>query len=327
MSDTQQAKVFVSHASEDKDRFVTGFATKLRAGGLDAWYDLWEIGPGDSIVKKVFTAGLDSSSIFIAVLSKISINKRWVQEELDAAVVKRIEDSARIIPVIIDDLAHDDIPLPLRMVRYVRIDDLNNYDAAIHEILQKVHGVDIKPAIGKPPAYITNTYPSVPGLNRTDIAVLKALGDHAMSVGHTSHDNPRSISPFLLQHGITSEMADTSFYVLEDHSYIDTRRGNGSPMAYLVNLTDYGLEVYLRQFYDGYSKLVRDIGLRIVNDKMDNLDQLATATNAPPMVILSVLEHFKLRGYLSVASFLQGRLNAKIFNVTPVLKRWLDTQE
>jgi len=47
MSDTQHVKVFISHASEDKDRFVTGFATKLRAFGLDAWYDLWEIGPGD----------------------------------------------------------------------------------------------------------------------------------------------------------------------------------------------------------------------------------------------------------------------------------------
>lgn len=32
-------KVFVSHASEDKERFVTEFATKLRAKGVDAWLD------------------------------------------------------------------------------------------------------------------------------------------------------------------------------------------------------------------------------------------------------------------------------------------------
>ncbi len=30
-------KVFISHASEDKARFVTEFATKLRENGVDAW--------------------------------------------------------------------------------------------------------------------------------------------------------------------------------------------------------------------------------------------------------------------------------------------------
>ena len=34
-------KVFVSHASEDKDRFVNTFATKLRENGVDAWLDKW----------------------------------------------------------------------------------------------------------------------------------------------------------------------------------------------------------------------------------------------------------------------------------------------
>jgi len=32
-------KVFVSHASEDKKRFVLEFATKLRNNGIDAWLD------------------------------------------------------------------------------------------------------------------------------------------------------------------------------------------------------------------------------------------------------------------------------------------------
>ena len=36
-------KVFVSHAGEDKDRFVLGFATRLRAKGIDAWLDKCEM--------------------------------------------------------------------------------------------------------------------------------------------------------------------------------------------------------------------------------------------------------------------------------------------
>ncbi|MCZ2134304.1 MAG: toll/interleukin-1 receptor domain-containing protein [Burkholderiales bacterium] len=33
-------KVFVSHASEDKDRFVVEFVRRLRENGVDAWLDL-----------------------------------------------------------------------------------------------------------------------------------------------------------------------------------------------------------------------------------------------------------------------------------------------
>lgn len=50
-------KVFVSHASEDKERFVNEFATKLRVNGIDAWLDKWEMLPGDSLVDKIFEEG------------------------------------------------------------------------------------------------------------------------------------------------------------------------------------------------------------------------------------------------------------------------------
>ena len=33
-------KVFISHDSRDKTRFVKEFATKLREKGLDVWYNL-----------------------------------------------------------------------------------------------------------------------------------------------------------------------------------------------------------------------------------------------------------------------------------------------
>lgn len=39
----ENPKVFVSHASEDKDGFVLGFATKLYFEGIAAWVDKWEM--------------------------------------------------------------------------------------------------------------------------------------------------------------------------------------------------------------------------------------------------------------------------------------------
>ena len=53
-SNNMNPKVFASHASEDKERFVLDFATKLRSKGIDTWVDRWEINPGDSLVDKIF---------------------------------------------------------------------------------------------------------------------------------------------------------------------------------------------------------------------------------------------------------------------------------
>src|SRR5213082_2962990 len=96
-------KAFICHASEDKDRFVRGFATKLREKGIDAWVDEWEILPGESIVRKVFDEGIQESKVFIIVLSQYSVNKSWVREELDFGVIRKISGESKIIPVVIDD--------------------------------------------------------------------------------------------------------------------------------------------------------------------------------------------------------------------------------
>ncbi len=66
-------KVFVSHASEDKVRFVEEFARKLRNDGIDAWFDKWEMKPGDSLVDKIFEEGIKNADAVIVVLSKISV--------------------------------------------------------------------------------------------------------------------------------------------------------------------------------------------------------------------------------------------------------------
>lgn len=46
--------VFISHASEDKERFVRDFVEKLRKNGAKPWFDEWEMQPGDSLVEKIF---------------------------------------------------------------------------------------------------------------------------------------------------------------------------------------------------------------------------------------------------------------------------------
>jgi hypothetical protein len=72
-------KVFLSHASEDKERFVIHFAEKLRLNGIDAWLDKWEMLPGDSLIDKIFEEGIRNADAIIVILSKYSITKKWVK--------------------------------------------------------------------------------------------------------------------------------------------------------------------------------------------------------------------------------------------------------
>jgi hypothetical protein len=143
-------RVFVSHASEDKDRFVRTFATKLRERGIDAWVDEWEIGPGDSIVDKIFEQGIGQADAVIVVVSSYSVDKRWVRVELNTSVIKRIEGKVKLIPVVIDDCS---IPDALKDILHVRIRDIQNYDAELDRIIDALHGEVRKPALGQAPAY------------------------------------------------------------------------------------------------------------------------------------------------------------------------------
>src|ERR1017187_1535510 len=144
-------KVFISHASEDKERFVLRFAERLRSKGIDVWVDEWEMLPGDKLIDKVFNDGLKPSDTVIVVLSDISIEKPWVQKEVNTAVVKNIEDRTRLIPV---RLARCGVPECLRDTIWQDIPDVVNYDKEFERIVNAIHGQFEKPALGDKPAYV-----------------------------------------------------------------------------------------------------------------------------------------------------------------------------
>ena len=64
MTTAATPRVFISHGSEDKDRFVLGFATQLLARGIDAWVDKWEIALGDCLVQRIFSIGIAGADAF-----------------------------------------------------------------------------------------------------------------------------------------------------------------------------------------------------------------------------------------------------------------------
>jgi hypothetical protein len=136
---------FLCHSSVDNS-LTEQLAMDLRKQGVNAWFDKWEIIPGDSLRRKI-DEGIEDAGFFIAILSSSSLKSEWVQSELDAGMVKRIEGSCRLIvcPYGIND---EDIPVTLRGRRYVRLTD---YESGLRELVNTCHGLSEKPPLGDLP--------------------------------------------------------------------------------------------------------------------------------------------------------------------------------
>ncbi len=93
--------VFISHASEDKDRFVRNLAGALEDREIRVWYDEFELKPGDSLRRSI-DRGLGSSRLGVVVLSPSFLRKNWTQYELDGLVARDVDGRNVIVPIWLD---------------------------------------------------------------------------------------------------------------------------------------------------------------------------------------------------------------------------------
>lgn len=89
-------KVFISHASEDKDSFVRSLAEALRGRRLDVWYDEYVLRIGDSLRESI-DRGLASCDYGIVVLSKSFFAKRWPTQELNGLFGRDLASDRRFL--------------------------------------------------------------------------------------------------------------------------------------------------------------------------------------------------------------------------------------
>jgi hypothetical protein len=145
----QSIKAFISHAGEDRERFVIPFSKKLREKfGIDAWVSCWEIMPGDSLIQKIYDEGIKNADVIIVILSEYSIDKPWVKEEIEAGFIKRIEKQCKLIPILIDNVSKD-MPECLKTTAWETIADLESYEEEFKRILLSITGETDKPPLGK----------------------------------------------------------------------------------------------------------------------------------------------------------------------------------
>jgi len=290
-------KVFISHASEDKDYFVTGFAMKLRERGIDAWLDRWEMYPGDSLVDKIFEEGLKNAQAVVVVLSKASVTKPWVREELNVSVVKRINNGSRLIPVVIEDC---EVPECLKSTLWERISDLGNYDRELARIVNSIYGRTDRPPLGEPPRYTQTIIDVVPGLTPLDSQVLVFSCEVLLTYDpmETPLLRPDEVFIRAAALGIARAEFDESLEVLESTMYLDLKKViGGEIIGYLV--TDYGLDQYVSACVPNYSGVVLDVAAELVNRDQRSLDAIAETLQQPPMLVNHVLKRFRDRGLIT----------------------------
>jgi len=127
MTQNAAPRVFISHSSKDKPA-VIALAEALRARGIDAWLDQWEIAPGDSIVGKI-NEGLDQAEAGIVVFSKHTMASAWVEAELHYLIYARVQEGKLLVPVVVGDEVN--IPPLIRPLARRGIEELDAITAAL----------------------------------------------------------------------------------------------------------------------------------------------------------------------------------------------------
>lgn len=290
-------KAFLSHATEDKERFAVPLARELRGKGVEVWLDQWEMKAGDSLVRKVFT-GIEDASIFIVVVSDISVTKPWVQEELDAAVIRKIQSTCKIIPVVLDDV---EVPAPLKHLLWVSETRLG-LDGTVSEIVRSVFDMETKPPLGRPPTYASIGGYAQIAADPVDNVILNLIIDHQLNP--TGPLNSETLAKKAAAFDISPETLDESISVLAEQGKVRIQRYFGETGGWrMTELPDQTLMAAMQKRGVDVPSLRQRLLLSIVNNPRENIFGFE---DAEPELIFALLRSLKAQGLVNGDKILGG---------------------
>lgn len=132
------ADIFLCHSSKDKE-FVGKLANDLHDLSINAWFDAWELEPGDSLFDCIGKA-LEKSVYVGVIISSNSVNSNWCKKELNQALSREIRDGRKIIiPIKLDD-----VNMPAFLEEKVYLNFSESYFKAISKLSCMIHVFDLK---------------------------------------------------------------------------------------------------------------------------------------------------------------------------------------
>lgn len=320
----QPPKVFISHASEDKERFILGFYERLLEKGIDAWLDKNEILLGDNIVDKVFEEGIKNSKVVIVVLSPFSVNKPWPKLERDVSVIKKLNEEIRIIPILID-LNKSQVPESLKPYRWIEIKKMSDYETELNEIVNSIYEHREKPPLGEPPPYAQMDIEALSQLTPIDCIILKIACERFIEQGYIDFIEGEEMLNLIAPFGIKEDPLWESLQVLDRRGYIDLHQNMGFDHERLkvvyFTITDHGFETYLKNYYGNYSETLKILLSQIVNYDECRSHSLADSLHISQPIVDHILKTLANKHLIDIYEPASGEIY--IVDVNPDLKRML----
>jgi len=129
--------VFISHATEDKEKVARPLAEALRNNGLDVWFDEFSLKIGDNLRESVDN-GIKTSRYGILILSKSFFEKQWTRKELDAFFAREITGQKIILPVWHELSFEDILELAPTLANRFAIKTSDGMEQMVNQILKVV---------------------------------------------------------------------------------------------------------------------------------------------------------------------------------------------
>lgn len=307
---------------------MSPFGAALRARGVDIWAAPWELTGGDDLVHKVFEVGLRPAAAVIVVLSRVSVTRPWVEQELSAAVVRRLEEGTRLIPVVIDGLARDELPMVVRPLYQIRVAKIDDHSAAVAEVERAIVGGTHpgRPPLESAPKYAVEPLPHIARLDRLDVLVLKAVCESVLDdLGAAHFQKEAFVARMSEEYGLTEEQTVESVEVLGRDHLLKVQHLMGGNFNFELEYA--GLRRWVEATDPVWPATARQIWAEIaglphgmVGSEGDLAKQFA---EVPRALVMLAVEEVRLRRLATVDRNGNGPNGRHYHNVSPRLRREL----
>ncbi|MDE3206334.1 MAG: hypothetical protein KGQ66_19160, partial [Acidobacteriota bacterium] len=193
----------------------------------------------------------------------------------------------------------------------------------VDRVVRSVYGKTDKPPLGRAPSYAQSQSVDVPGLDRVDSLVLKAIGDEAIRDSGVHFQTEQFLGQITQALEVSEHQAIESLEVLDADGYIEIARtiGTGLPSMAHFRLTDAGLEVYATTFVDGYDGIRQAVLSRLAGWPTDQGtdEELAGQAEVPRLLALHILKQLDARSLLHLSQPLGPW--AYFHSISPKLRR------
>lgn len=189
---TPSAFVSYSHDSTEHKQWVLTLATRLRAAGVDAILDLWELQPGDDL-PAFMERNLASANRVLMICTEKYVQKAnagtggvGYEKMIVTADLARNIDSNKVIPVI-RQAGTRQVPTFLGTKLFIDFSREEQFEFAFDELVRTIHNAPlfVKPKVGGRPDF--SEPPPPPPLKTGDpiLTVMKAAVEHFESKTNT----------------------------------------------------------------------------------------------------------------------------------------------